>query len=102
MYCGLDNIPTEVWKSHILDRELLDFCNRTNGDKPSQWPTSAIIPIPKTGDLGSASNYRGISLTCIASKIYNKLVLESVRKYVDPLLRPNQNGFRKGREVDAC
>ena len=27
--CGLDNIPAEVWKSHNLDRELLDFCNRT-------------------------------------------------------------------------
>ena len=95
---GPDNIPGEVWKAHIMDSELLGFCNRTlNGDKPSIWSSSSIIPIPKKGDLSDTTNYRGISLTSIASKIYNKLILNRLQPYVDPLLRPNQNGFRKGR-----
>ena len=32
-----------------------------------------ILPIPKKGDLGVAKNYRGITLTSIAAKIYNAL-----------------------------
>ena len=95
---GLDDIPGEVWKAHILDQELLDFCNRTlSGDKPTIWSTSGIIPIPKKGDLSNPTNYRGISLTPIAAKIYNKLILNRLQPHIDPLLRPNQNGFRKGR-----
>ena len=95
---GLDGIPAEVWKSRILDNELLGFCNGTlNGDKPSLWSESGIIPIPKKGDLSKPTNYRGISLTPIASKVYNKLLLNRLRPYVDPILRPNQNGFRQGR-----
>ena len=95
---GLDDIPAEVWKSRILDAELLDFCNRTlNGDKPEFWSTSGIVPVPKKGDLSNPTNYRGISLTPIAAKIYNKMILNRMRPYIDPILRPNQNGFRKGR-----
>ena len=95
---GLDDIPAEVWKSRILDNELLDFCNKTlNGDKPENWSESGIVPVPKKGDLSKPTNYRGISLTAIAAKIYNRMLLDRLRPHVDPLLRPNQNGFRKGR-----
>ena len=96
--CGLDDIPAEVWKAQILDQELLDFCNKTlNCDKPDIWSASGIIPVPKKGDLSNPSNYRGISLTPIAAKVYNKLILNRLQPHIDPLLRPNQNGFRKGR-----
>ena len=30
-----------------------------------------ILPFPKKGDLGLAKNYRGITLTSIAAKMYN-------------------------------
>ena len=30
-----------------------------------------ILPFPKKGDLGLAKNYRGITLTSIAAKVYN-------------------------------
>ena len=36
-------------------------------------------------------------ITPIASKVYNKLILYRLRPYIDPILRPNQNGFRQGR-----
>ena len=45
------------------------------------------------------TNYRGISLIPIAAKIYNKLLLNRLLPYVDPLLRNNQNGFRAGRST---
>ena len=100
--CGLDNIPIEVWKCGALNDYLLDVCNRTfNGDRPDIWVKSGLVPIPKKGDLGITGNYRGISLTVIAAKIYNKIILNRIRKHLDPLLRINQNGFRAGRSTLA-
>ena len=41
-----------------------------------------ILPFPKKGDLGLAKNYRGITLTSIAAKIYNALL----RNLIEPKL----------------
>ena len=57
------------------------------------------MPLPKKGDLGDTGNYRGISLTVTAAKIYNKILLDLIRSHLDPLLRVNQNGFRTGRST---
>ena len=98
---GLDNIPTVLWKDPIFLDLLLYFCNHTfeNLHPPSPWLTGGIIPVPKKGDLTQASNYRGITLMPIAAKIYNKLILNRITPFLDPLLRRNQNGFRKGRST---
>ena len=37
----------------------------------------------------------------IAAKVYNKLILNRLVPHVDPLLRINQNGFRRGRSTLA-
>ena len=55
--------------------------------------------MPKKGDLTIPTNYRGITLLPIAAKIYNKLLLNRIVPEVDPLLRKNQNGFRRGRST---
>ena len=55
--------------------------------------------MPKKGDLSLVTNYRGISLMPIAAKIYNKMILNRVVPFVEPLLRKNQNGFRRGRST---
>ena len=59
---------------------------------------SKIIPLPKKGGLSLAANYRGISLMPIAAKIYNKMILDRLAS-IEPLLRKNQNGFRRGRST---
>ena len=46
-------------------------------------------------------NYRGIALSAIAAKITNKLILNRIQPVLDPLLRPNQNGFRPGRSTTS-
>ena len=53
-----------------------------------------ILPFPKKGDLGLAKNYRGITLTSIAAKIYNALLRNRIEPKIDNILRKNQNGFR--------
>ena len=54
-----------------------------------------ILPFPKKGDLGLAENYRGITLTSIAAKIYNALLRNHLEPKIDNILRENQNGFRR-------
>ena len=99
--CGLDRIPVEVWKNGALNEELLTICNDLlrNGTAPDYWRKSCIIPIPKKGDLGLPSNYRGISLTSTAAKIFNKMILLRIRPEIEKVLRKNQNGFRPGRST---
>ena len=49
------------------------------------WRQSCIIPSTKKGDLRLATNYRGISLTPNAAKIYKETTITqdqtSTRKY---------------------
>jgi len=79
---------------------LLDFCNDVyNQHDIDAWREGCILPFPKKGDLGIPSNYRSITLTAIAAKIYNKLILNRIQPEMEKILRKNQNGFRKSRST---
>jgi len=99
---GLDGLPPEFWKLSKVKKNLLKICNITYiGNRPKEWGISCLTPIPKKGDLTKADNYRGISLTQVASKIYNRCLLNRIRSVIDSLLRPNQNGFRQVRSTTS-
>ena len=97
--CGEDCITPEVLKKCNLDDIVLDFCNQAlmGQGTPEQWSVLNIIPIPKSGDLSLGSNYRGISLSSVVSKVFNKMILNRIRSKLDQHLRINQNGFRPAR-----
>ena len=95
----VDGVSPEVLKRCQVDDIILEFCNTAllHCKKPSQWSLANIIPIPKTGDLSLGRNYRGISLSSLIQKTYNKMILHRIRSKVDPWLRIYQNGFRPGQ-----
>ena len=64
---------------------------------PAEWRTNIIVPVPKKGDLTKYDNYRGISLMSIVGKVYNRILLNRLQPFIDPLLDYTQNGFRRGR-----
>ena len=71
----LDEIPPEVWKSRQINGILLRYCNAVYNQNPiDRWMKGCILPFLKKGDLRLAKNYRGITLTSIAAKIYNALL----------------------------
>ena len=79
---------------------LLICCNKVYEQDPIDiWNKGCIIPLPKKGDLSSTNNYRDITLTYIAAKIYNLMLLHRIRPTVDIILRKNQNGFRTNRSI---
>ena len=49
----------------------------------------------------SCVNYRGITLTSIAAKIYNALLRNRIEPKIDNILRKNQNGFRRNRSTTS-
>ena len=97
---GLDEILPEVWRTRQFDDTLLRHCNAVYHQNPRDiWMKGCILPFPKTGDLGLAKNYQGITLTCIEVKIYNALL--RIEPKIDNILRENQNGFRRNRSTTS-
>ena len=60
-----------------------------------------ILSFSKKGDLGLVKNYRGITLTSIAAKIFNALLRNRIEPNIDNIHRKNQNGFRKNRSITS-
>ena len=99
---GLDEISPEVWKTTQFDDILLRHCNAVYNQNPiDRWMKGCILPFPRKGDLGLAKNYRGITLTSIAAKIYNVLLRNCIDPKIDNILRKNQNGFRRNRSTTS-
>ena len=95
-------MPPEVWKTRQFDDILLRHYNTVYYQNPiDRWIKGCILPIHKKGDLGLAKNYRGITLTSIAAKIYNALLRNSIEPKIDNILRKNQNGFRRNRSTTS-
>lgn len=96
---GEDGVTPEVIKCVPIDDILLDIINKAyeTAEIPEQWTSLNIVPVPKAGDLTKADNYRGISLTSLVAKTFNRLILNRLRPVLDPLLRNSQNGFRQRR-----
>ena len=57
-----------------------------------------ILLFPKKGDFRLAKNYRGITLTSIAAKIYNALLRNRIEPKID-IFRKKQNGIRRNRST---
>ena len=99
---GLDEIPLEVWKTRQFDDILLRHCNAIyNQNTIDKWMKGCSFHFPKKGDLGLAKNYRGITLTSIAAKIYNALLRNRIEPKSDNIHRKNQNGFRRNRSTTS-
>ena len=99
---GVDYIITpEVLKydGNWIVHKLCNICNEIfeNQVTPKQFNNNIIIPIPKKEDKNLMSNYRGISLMSLATKTYNRILLNRIHEPLDSILRTNQAGFRKDR-----
>ena len=96
---GHDGIPSLLYKCVDLDTTLLSLFNNMleTGKAPDELLVTAILPIPKGVKKFCPENSRGISILPVATKIYNRLLLNRIRSHIEPCLRYNQNGFRPGR-----
>lgn len=55
-----------------------------------------VVPVVKKGDGGKVSNYRGVTLTQTAYKVYVTVLTERLREEVEEKrILPSQTGFRE-------
>jgi len=74
------------------------FCSAFEfGVFPSPFRTARVIPIHKSGSKSEMTNYRPISLLTFFPKIFEKLILYRLLKFLDKhhIFYPHQYGFRK-------
>ena len=97
---GIDGIGPNVLQScatslyvviHHLFTISLWYC-----ELPSEWKIHSIVPIFKSGDKSSVTNYRPISLLCCISKVLERLVYDKIFPFVNSKISPAQFGFLKG------
>lgn len=87
----------------VLCKPLFLIFNRSlmEGDIPHEWKQSLVIPIFKKGSRYDPLNYRPISLTSVACKCMERLVVDQLYKYLEVhnILSSEQFGFRSGRST---
>ena len=103
---GLDMITNELLKNggNGIVTSLKKFFNQLLhlGNTPLEWNKGIIVPIFKKGNKNDLNNYRGITLTSCVSKIFNRIVANSISNFVENnnILSEVQGGFRKNHRCE--
>ena len=67
-----------------------------NGEEvPQQWKVAYISSIHKKGSKKDCSNYRGISVTSVISRLYGKILRDLIEE--ENKDEEEQSGFRTGQ-----
>ena len=99
---GHDRIPVRILADGklLLLKPLTQLFRKIYQTRqiPEQWLISKIIPIHKKGQTKIVENYRPIANLCSCSKIFEKLILQRIRKLefdnkID-LTGKSQHGFK--------
>ena len=69
---------------------------------PTKFMDVFIVPLIKNrnGDISSKNNYRPIAISCIISKIFERIILYRCQNCLD--VSDNQFAFRKGLSTETC
>ena len=102
---GSDMILNEMLKhgAPFIVNALIKLFNLVlkSGEFPSQWSSSFIIPIFKSGNSDDANNYRGIAISSCLSKLYTMILNSRLTKYLSDSNQvvDNQFGFKKNHRT---
>lgn len=106
--CGIDELPPRFLKdiAPVIAEPLTHIINVSfkTGIIPTDWKTSKITPVFKSGSKQSMDNYRPISILPICSKIFEKCFCRQLTDYLENLnlLSNFQFGFRKKRNTELA
>jgi len=84
------------YKSGTIITNIFNDCILTNVI-PSEWKSAVVTPLYKrSGSKDDANNYRGISVLPPIGKIFEKILANQIKEYLDKnnLLFDGQYGFR--------
>ena len=94
---GDDEIPFFIVADCIntLADPLLAIFNKSieSHTFPKLWKTSRIVPVHKSGSNADIANYRPISILSVFSKIFERLIHDSILHQVKHFISDSQHGF---------
>ena len=77
---GPDDLPARVIKedANSICEPMLQLCKRMlrEGHWPKLWRFHNLIPLYKRKSVSGPNNYRGIHLTCVLSKVAERIIEE--------------------------
>lgn len=98
---GPDGIPPILFKkcAKSLSKSLFQIFTKIKqtGVYPMVWKQAVVVPTFKKGSKSDVENYRQVSLLCIVSKIFERILFDVLYNYLKQIFSPSQFGFRKGR-----
>jgi hypothetical protein len=100
---GIDKIMAEFYiygENEIADILSILFSKISKECKiPEDWRLALICPCYKNkGDIKDIKNYRPIALTCLARRLYERIISKELTPYILKL-EDTQGGFRKNRSA---
>lgn len=102
---GPDGIPPIFIRktSSALGHPLMIIYRKSlsTGVFPSVWKTAKIVPIHKSDDKESVSNYRPISILSSFAKIFESLVCPYIQNHLKLYLSDDQHGFVARRSTST-
>ena len=105
---GLDGISARFLKigSPAISKPLAKIINLSiqQGKYPNQFKIAKVTPIFKKGSKYDRNNYRPISILPVLSKIIEKHVSDSLKKFLEDnkLLHTHQSGFRSNHSCETA
>ena len=106
--CGWDDISSVFLKlsTQQILQPLFHICNLslTEGVFPNQLKMANVIPLYKSEDPMLFNQHRPVSLLCVLSKVFEKIMyswLLDLKKKIK-IIHDNQFGLRKGRSTHTA
>jgi len=104
---GPDGLPPNMFRKLALELafllSLLFQSSMSTGQLPAEWKTGTVSPIFKSGIACDVSNYRPISLTCIACKVMERVIVQRMLIYLkaNNITTRQQHGFLARRSTTS-
>ena len=102
---GHDDISAQFLKLSVdfIVNPLMHICNMslTEGVFPDSLKVANVITLYKSDDPMYFNHYRPVSLLCMLSKVFEKIMYDRLLNFVNKydLLYAHQYGFRKNRST---
>ena len=100
---GPDEIPPKFVRDCVdeISLPLTIIFNKSiaTGRFPSRWKTASVIPVYKSGDRSSCTNYRPISILSCFAKLFESLIYAPLYDHLSKFISCRQHGFVKRRST---
>ena len=104
---GPDGVPAEFYKATAsfisFPLSIIFNISIQTGELPSIWKHACITPVFKKGSPSDPTNYRPISLTCIACKLIEMGIKEALMNHLlqHKLISQHQHGFLSRKSTNT-